>query len=148
MRAFGFVIAIAFGSSAHALDTLDSQELLALCQSEKQAEVAVCTGYINGFLDGAFATDPRVAENVVTEMGRGETFSDRAIRTRLGITLERYGPSYYAGFCLPADLSTDTLLAELRDAATEEAVDPGQHNARDYLYRLLQLKHPCQTSRE
>ena len=63
MRAFGFVIAIAFGSSAHALDTLDSQELLALCQSEKQAEVAVCTGYINGFLDGAFATDPRVAEN-------------------------------------------------------------------------------------
>lgn len=146
MRVFGFMLGTILSAGTYALETLDSQELLAQCQSENAGEVAICTGYINGFLDGAFATDPGVVENVVTEMGKQETFSERAIRTRLGKTQERYGPSYYAGFCISADLSMDTILAELREAARQDVSDTSQHNTRDYLYRLLQAKHPCPSS--
>jgi hypothetical protein len=40
----------------------------------------------------------------------------------------------------------DIMLAELQGAARQEAGVTGQHNARDYLCRLLQAKHPCQSS--
>ena len=54
---------------------------------------------IQGFIDGAMATDERVALNVAAEYQEEETFTQRAIRTRLSNRLMQYG-SYYAEFCL------------------------------------------------
>jgi hypothetical protein len=110
----------------------------------KSGGVAVCSGCINGFLDGAFATDPGVVDRVVSEIQTEESFSERAIRTRLGNTLASFGPSYYAGFCIPADLSMDTIVEELLGAAQEEVDHTGEQSARDYLYGLLQARHPCE----
>ena len=141
--ALGFIVSAGVSTSAQALETMSRDELLAMCRSGSAEQVAVCTGYINGFLDGAFATDPNVVESVVGEIGKEESFSERAIRTRLGLSLERFGPSYYAGFCIPGDMPMDTILAELHEAAKQESNDTGRQNARDYLYRLLQAQHPC-----
>ena len=144
MRVYGLALAILVSSGAQALETLSREELLVLCRSDSPADVAVCAGYINGFLDGAFATDPGVVDGVVREMQAEESFSERAVRTRLGISLERFGPSYYAGFCIPEDLPMATIVDELLEAAQGEVDHPAGENARDYLYRLLQTRHPCQ----
>jgi hypothetical protein len=144
MKRYGLALGILLSAGAQALETLGRDELLSLCRSESPGEVAVCSGYINGFLDGAFATDPGVVDRVVTEIQTEESFSERAIRTRLGNTLASFGPSYYAGFCIPADLSMDTIVEELLGAAQEEVDDTGEQSARDYLYGLLQARHPCE----
>lgn len=141
MRALYLTLWISFIPGAHALETISSVNLVSLCQSEAPENVAVCDAYINGFVDGAFATDPRVAENVVSELGKSESFSERAMRTRLGATLEKFGPSYYAGFCIPVDVPVGNIHADLRNAANSNA--SGQLNARDYLYEILQSRYPC-----
>jgi len=144
MKRYGLALGIFLSAGAQALETLGRDELLSLCRSESPGGVAVCSGCINGFLDGAFATDPGVVDRVVSEIQTEESFSERAIRTRLGNTLASFGPSYYAGFCIPADLSMDTIVEELLGAAQEEVDHTGEQSARDYLYGLLQARHPCE----
>jgi hypothetical protein len=144
MKRYGLALGIFLSAGAQALETLGRDDLLSLCRSESPGEGAVCSGYINGFIDGAFATDPGVVDRVVSEIETEESFSERAIRTRLGNTLARFGPSYYAGFCIPGDLSMDTIVEELLGAAQEEVDHTGKQNARDYLYGLLQARHPCE----
>jgi hypothetical protein len=136
-------LGIVFTAGAHALETLSSGQLLALCQSDSGPEAAVCTGYINGFLDGAFATDPRAAESVESEIGEEESFSERAMRTRLGTVTPRYEPSHYADFCISADMPVDAIRTELKDSMMQDSDSYRQENAREYLYELLQNKHPC-----
>jgi len=147
MRPVTLALCALVSTGAQALETLGSKELVALCQSGSKAEVAVCTAYINGFLDGAFATDPRVAENIVSEMQAEESFSERAIRTRLGNSIDRFGPSYYAGFCIPGDRPMEAILTELRAAAQDESELAREYNARDFLYQLLQKQYPCGNAR-
>lgn len=144
MRLLCLALGMIVSTGAQSLETLSREELLVLCRSDKPAEVAVCSGYINGFLDGAFATDPGVVDSVVSQIQTEESFSERAIRTRLGTTLERFGPSYYAGFCIPGDLAMDTIVRELLEVAQEKLDHAAKENARDYLYRLLQTHHPCE----
>ncbi len=52
----------------------------------------VCVAYVTGFLDGAVVTDARVAGNVANEIDADETFSERAIPTRIIRRLEVSGP--------------------------------------------------------
>jgi len=84
-----------------------------------------------------------VAQHVLDEMEKDETFSERAMRTRLGSNLDRFGPSYYAGFCIPGELPVDDIRTEL--AADAAGVDDASasRSARDYLYQVLQQRHPC-----
>lgn len=143
MKKSVLILTALLATNANALETLSSKELLSLCQSDSDPKAAICTGYVNGFIDGAFATDPRVAERVVGEMREEESFSQRAMRTRLGIVADRYGPSYYAGFCIPADMGVDVIVSELREAMIRDSGTYREKNARDYVYDLLQTEHPC-----
>ncbi len=61
-----------------------------------------CVRYIQGFIDGAVATDERVTLNVADEYEKEESFSERAIRIRFGSRIKTFGSSYYAEFCLGA----------------------------------------------
>ena len=98
------VIAAAAASDARAVEALSTEELISHCaiyEQDPEGEDGIfCVRYIQGFIDGAVATDERVAYNVANEYDRDETFTERAIRTRLGSRIDRYGPSYYAEFCL------------------------------------------------
>lgn len=53
------------------------------------AEGVLCVRYIQGFIDGAIATDAPVARNAAGDIGEDESFRERVLRTRLGPRLER-----------------------------------------------------------
>jgi hypothetical protein len=102
-----------------------------------------CVRYIQGFIDGAVVTDERVTYNVADEYDREETFTERAIRTRLGSRIDRYGPSYYAEFCLGEPLPlAEVARVVIADLLALEDLE-GLELARDVVYATLRREYPC-----
>ncbi len=81
--------------AARAVEALSTEELMSHCEKyyDEQAreDRVFCMRYIQGFIDGAVATDERVTRNIVGEYEQEESFSERAARTRIGTRMERYG---------------------------------------------------------
>jgi hypothetical protein len=102
----------------------------------------LCLYYVKGFLDGAVATDGRVAENVAAEIEKEETFTERAIRTRIGNRLQRFGPSVYAEFCVgqPDPIAAVVLhvIEELERYGDLEGMQ-----AQTVVYDTLRRHYPC-----
>ncbi len=150
--AIGIVAVMAAVSDARAVEALSTEELIAHCaiyeQDPEGADGIFCVRYIQGFIDGAVATDERVTYNVAAEYDRDETFTERAIRTRLGSRIDQYGPSYYAEFCLgePVPLSevVRVVIADLLELENLE----GRKRARDIVYATLRTEYPCESDDE
>ena len=150
--AIGVVTAIMAASDARAVEALSTEELISHCavyEQDPDGEDGIfCVRYIQGFIDGAVATDERVTYNVANEYDRDETFTERAIRTRLGSRIERYGPSYYAEFCLgePVPLAevVKVVIADLSQLKNLE----GRELARDVVYSTLRRAYPCEVDDE
>ena len=140
-------IAALASSNADAVEALSTVELVSHCvyyeQDPESVDGVFCVRYIQGFIDGAVATDERVTNNVADEYDREETFSERATRTRLGSRLERFG-TYYAEFCLgePVPLKTvvERVIADLDN--TQRVAN--QPLARDFVYATLRMQFPCE----
>ena len=83
---------------------LSAIELASHCKQLRAAPEGVdgifCIRHVQGFIDGASATDERVTQNFVKEYHKEETFSEPATRVRLGPRLESYGSSCFVEFCL------------------------------------------------
>lgn len=126
---------------AHALDTLTAGQLADDCLRSGEVPSG-CVAYVRGFIDGALATDPRVAINVEREIARDESFSERAFRTRLGPRMDRYGPSYFADFCIPNPVPIQEIVASLVEELRELS-DRGEP-AREFVYRQLRRAYPCE----
>ena len=139
-------------NEASAVEALSTEELISHCVfygDDPDGEDGIfCVRYIQGFIDGAVATDERVTYNVAAEYDKKETFTERAIRTRVGSRIERYGPSYYAEFCLgdPVPLAevVDVVVADLLNLDSLE----GRENARDVVYTTLRRAYPCENDDE
>ena len=139
-------IALLASSNARAVEALSTEELVSHCiyfeQEPESVDGVFCVRYIQGFIDGAVATDERVTKNVADEYGKEESFSERAIRTRLGSRLERF-ETYYAEFCLgepvPLRAVVELVIADLLDPERVEA----QPLARDVVYATLRREYPC-----
>ena len=150
--AIGIVVITAAASDARAVEALSTEELISHCaiyEQDPEGEDGIfCVRYIQGFIDGAVATDERVTYNVANEYDRDETFTERAIRTRLGSRIERYGPSYYAEFCLgePVPLAevARVVIADLLELEDLE----GRELARDVVYATLRDEFPCESDDE
>ncbi len=131
---------------ALAVAPLSGADLLRHCTTYAEApdEVGarICAAYVSGFLDGAEATDPRVAQNVAAEADREETFSERAIRTRIDRRLQRFGPSVYAEFCVGRAVTTAEIVSRVVADAQSLAVDDGVL-ARGVLDDTLRRHYPC-----
>ncbi len=144
-------IALLASSNANAVEALSTEELVSHCifyeQDPESVDGVFCVRYIQGFIDGAVATDERVTNNVADEYDRDESFSERAIRTRLGSRLERFG-TYYAEFCLgePVPLKTvvELVIADLENS--KRVVN--QPLARDFVYTTLRMQFPCEATEE
>lgn len=142
-----FTGALLAAPAAWAVEALSTEELVSHCEKyhdEKASEDRTfCVRYIQGFIDGAVATDERVANNVTREFGEGESFSERATRTRIGARLQRYGPSVYAEYCLgdpvPLEEVVERVVADLAD----EAAVAKFPRARDAVYETLRTHYPC-----
>lgn len=147
--AFGIGAFLATASDALAVEALSTEELISHCavyEQDPEGEDGIfCVRYIQGFIDGAVVTDERVTYNVANEYDRDETFTERAIRTRLGSRIDRYGPSYYAEFCLgdPVPLA-DVVEVVIADLLALEDLQ-GRELARDVVYATLRREYPCNT---
>lgn len=135
--------------SANAVEALSTDELKSHCDYYEQApdskDGIFCVRYVQGFIDGAVATDERVTYNVADEYDRDETFAERAIRTRLGRRIERYGPSYYAGFCLGDPLPLETVVRRVVSDLMNTARVANQPLAREFVFATLRNEFPCET---
>ncbi len=155
MNRFGWLAALAaaffFAERAEAVEALSTEELAEHCEiylNEPDGEDGIfCVRYIQGFIDGAIATDERVTLNVADEFGseEAESFTERAIRTRLGNRLQEFGSSYYAEFCLGEPVP----LKEVVDLVVADVLDPlrtmNRPLARDVVYTTLRREYPCES---
>jgi len=137
-------------SKVWAVEALSTEELISHCavyNEDPDGEDGIfCVRYIQGFIDGAVATDERVAYNVADEYSREETATERAIRARLGARIERMGASYYAEFCLGEPLPlADVARIVVTDLMNIESLE-GRELARDVVYETLRREYPCKTN--
>ena len=148
----GTFASLAAANNAQAVEALSTEELISHCvvyEEDPDGEDGIfCVRYIQGFIDGAVATDERVTYNVADEYDREETFTERAIRTRLGSRIDRYGPSYYAEFCLgePVPLA-EVVRVVIADLLQLESLE-GRELARDVVYATLRREYPCDADDE
>lgn len=131
---------------ASAIQPLTAIQLKEVCanamEREDTPEARLCVYYVKGFLDGAVATDGRVAENVAAEIEEDETFTERAIRTRIGNRLKKFGPSVYAEFCVgQPDPITDVVLHVIEELDRYDNLEEMQ--AQTVVYASLRRHYPC-----
>ena len=144
-------VASLLSEGANAVEALSTEELVSHCvyyeDDPEGTDGVFCVRYIQGFIDGAVATDERVTKNVADEYDRSESFSERAIRTRLGRRIQDFG-TYYAEFCLgePVPLKTvvELVIADLENTKRIS----NQPLARDFVYTTLRAQFPCEAPEE
>ena len=127
-----------YAEQSQAVEVMSAPELGALCEQFPGNSVGSrkCQHYVQGFVDGAVATDVRVMLNVEAEQKK-ETLTDRALRTRARVSDARRAAGY-AEFCLgdpvPLNEVVSKVAAELKlkaDSSTENTP------ARDVVYESL-----------
>jgi hypothetical protein len=150
-RLFGLLtagIALAALPAANAVEALSTAELKSHCEvyeEDPDGEDGIfCVRYIQGFIDGAVVTDERVTYNVADEADRDESFTERAIRTRVGSRLDRYGPSVYADFCLGEPVPLAEVVKKVVDDLLNETFVREMPLARDIVYATLRRNYPCE----
>ena len=148
MRCFILIIAaLLLAPAAHAVEALSTEELVSHCDkySDPQAEKdrIFCVRYIQGFIDGAVATDERVAQNIFKEYEKEESFSQRAARTRIGSRLDRYGYTVYADYCLGDPVPLKEVVEHVVAAIENKDMVAANPLARDLVYRVLRRDYPC-----
>ncbi|HKJ53587.1 MAG TPA: Rap1a/Tai family immunity protein [Gammaproteobacteria bacterium] len=135
---------------AQAVEPLSSKEFASHCLEYRRApegsDGIFCVRYIQGFIDGAVVTDERVTMNVSDEYTREETFAQRAIRTRLGTHLERFGSSYFAEFCLGEPIPLAEVVDHIVTRLEGIEFKPQMPLAREFVYRVLRDDYPCKST--
>ena len=154
-HAFFCLLPVALLCVPHALavESLSSKELAEHCMhygSDSDGKDAIfCVRYIQGFIDGAVATDERVTRNVADEYERSNTLTERAMRTRLSDRrLQRFGSTVYAEFCLGAAVALKEVVEHVIDDLMNREVLEQQVLARDAVYAVLRRDYPCATDDE
>lgn len=103
---------------------------------DDEETMAACRSFIKGFIQGALLTDTAIIES----LEKAEpTFSERAMRTRLGNKLT--SPTALAGFCLPADRS----ILELAEITLDHVKDSERNSVElaKNVYQTLKTDYPC-----
>ena len=140
------LVALAASGPVHAVEVLTAAALKSHCTllsaNPESVDGQYCIRYIQGFIDGAVATDARVM--LAAEAGQKETFLERASRTRAPNRTDRLRAARLAGFCLGDPLPlievVNRVVADLEAAPPEG--DSGL-SARDAVYRSLEFHYSC-----
>lgn len=144
------IIALA-STEARAVEVLTAEELASHCvafpDDADSVDGQYCIRYIQGFIDGAVATDVRVMLNIEAESGGEETFTERAIRTRMIDRTPERRAAGYAEFCLGDPVPLVEVVARVvadLDERMKSMDSPG--TARDVVYESLRRNYPCDPS--
>ena len=101
-----------------------------------------CMRYIQGFIDGAVATDERVTYNVSARYTKSESYAERATRTR-GVFMPRYA-TYYAEFCLGDPVPLQDVVGKVVAHLGGREFADEQLPARGVVYDVLRSEYPCE----
>ena len=129
-----------------AIDPLTTAELASHCSFYAKEPTGIdavfCIRYIQGFIDGAVATDDKVAQNAINASSENETFSERAIRLRKARTQQK-DPTFYADFCLGVDKPLKSVVENIILNLNQRKFLPKELPARDAVYQALRKLYPC-----
>ena len=134
-------------NKTNAVEALSAVELKSHCvflpEQTESVDGQFCIRYIQGFIDGAVATDERVLLNVEAELEQKETFTERATRVR-GVGL-RDRAARYAEFCLGDPVSLREVVSNVVDdlKATKLVADA---MARNVVYTSVRKHYPCDSN--
>ncbi|MGI1998276.1 Rap1a/Tai family immunity protein [Shewanella frigidimarina] len=133
---------------AKAVEVLTVQELSSHCalfNSEPESvDGQYCVRYIQGFIDGVIATDARVMLNAESALASKETFTERAIRTRMPNRLDRSRAAGLAGFCLGDPLPLrDVVNVIVADLTAQTDSSEENEPAMEVVYKSLLKNYPC-----
>jgi hypothetical protein len=134
--------------AARALEVLAAHELASHCSQLKAEPEGVdgqyCIRYIQGYIDGAIATDARIMLNA--EQG-SETFTERAMRTRIPGPADRSRAASMAGFCfddpLPLRDIVDIVARDLTALQSQNDSAVKDEPAMEVVYNSLLKNYPC-----
>lgn len=136
-------------NSVEPLSTPELAEHCAFYYEDRDGKDAIfCVRYVQGFIDGAVATDARVLENVARQFDEDETFTERAIRSRIGSRINRRGPTVYADFCLGEPDSLEEVVEKVVDDLANRKVLDQDLLARDAVFSTLRREYPCEAADE
>jgi hypothetical protein len=134
--------------SAWAVEALTTAELASHCEKYDDdtatEDRTFCIRYIQGFIDGAVATDDRVMNNLAGQYEKQETFSERAMRTRLGSRVARYGATSYAGYCLGDPVPLQEVVEHVVENSADPKLTAAHPLARELVYETLRIHYPCE----
>lgn len=145
-----FAVGLGASAEADAVEVLSAEELALHCaefhDDPDGLDGQYCVRYIQGFIDGAIATDVRVMLNMEAERGE-ETFTERAIRTRVIDRNSLTRAAGYAEFCLgdPVPL-VEVVVKVLGDLDERVKATDSSGTARDAVYESLRRHYPCEKS--
>ena len=143
-----YLLALLLAGPTRAVEILTVHELISHCQvmetEPEGADAQYCIRYIQGFIDGAVATDVRVMLGTEVDDERPETFSERAKRTRASTRAERFQAAQLAGFCLGDPLPLrDVVTVVVTDLTSLDTGATAVSPARDAVYESLRVHYPC-----
>ena len=142
--AFALLLLSGRVESVEPLSTPELAEHCAFYYDDRDGKDAIfCIRYVQGFIDGAVATDARVLENIATELDEDETFSERSLRNRIGSRLNLRGPTVYADFCLGEPDSLEEVVEKVVDNLAKRKVLDENLLARDAVFSTLRRQYPC-----
>jgi len=126
-----------------AVEPLTAQELVSHCKAfPDQADSSdgqFCIRYIQGFIDGAVATDTRVLLNVEADHNHKETYTERATRTRTA----RSRAAVFAEFCLGDPVPLREVVEKVvNDLSQRKHTEEGV-TASAAVYASLRKNYPC-----
>ena len=135
-------------SAARAVEVLTVHELISHChriEAEPEGtDAQYCIRYIQGFIDGAVATDVRVMLNVEADPDNRESFTQRAMRTRTPSRADQIRAAQLAGFCLGDPLPLREVVSRVvADLVALDIGDTAESPARDAVYQSLLDHYPC-----
>ncbi|MGO4892948.1 Rap1a/Tai family immunity protein [Flavobacterium sp. W21_SRS_FM6] len=136
-------------SKANAVEVLTAQELASHCallsSNPEGADGQYCVRYIQGFIDGAIATDARVMLSAENAISGNETFTERAMRTRMPGRVDLSRAAKLAGFCLGDPLPLrDVVDVIVVDLAAGLATTAKDEPAMEVVYKSLMKNYPCE----
>lgn len=137
--------------SAKAMEVLTAQELASHCthivDEPEGVDGQYCLRYIQGFIDGAIATDARVMLNAESALTSNETFTERAMRTRIPNRYDRSRAAGLAGFCLgdplPLREVVNVIVADLTAQQVKIESRDKDDPAMEFVYKSLMKNYPC-----
>lgn len=125
------VIGLLFFSTLPSLSKADAEnpDHQGYCFDSDEATL-ICERFIEGFLEGALLTDAAIMATIEKEQDSEPSFTDRAIKTRIGSRIEQ--PTELAGFCLPEKYTVHAIAKKILAKIENPQVDSDVLGAATY----------------